>query len=114
MLHVTVLHITVCEVNINTPDDSGVSDARLPDTEQTRGMVSSLWVMADSVGGYLGDTIGSIAYDTYGFQSGTVVMFSVMVMSVLLSCLYILTLDRREVSRGEKKHLLKTTSRHPI
>ena len=89
----------------------GVSDARLPDTEQTRGMVSSLWVMADSVGGYLGDTLGSIAYDNYGFQSGTVVMFSIMLISVILSCLYILKQQRREEKSGEMKALLKTKSR---
>ena len=89
----------------------GVSDARLPDTEQTRGMVSSLWVMADSVGGYLGDTLGSIAYDNYGFQSGTVVMFSIMLISVILSCLYIVRQQRREEKSGEMKALLKTKSR---
>ena len=89
----------------------GVSDARLPDTEQTRGMVSSLWVMADSVGGYLGDTLGSIAYDNYGFQSGTVVMFSIMLISVILSCLYILKQQRREEKSGEMKALLKRKSR---
>ena len=63
----------------------GVSEAGLPDKEQTRGMVSSLWVMADSVGGYLGDTLGSLAYDNLGFQAGTVVMFSVMLASVIFS-----------------------------
>ena len=89
----------------------GGSDARLPDTEQTRGMVSSLWVMADSVGGYLGDTLGSIAYDNYGFQSGTVVMFSIMLISVILSCLYIVRQQRREEKSGEMKALLKTKSR---
>ena len=73
-------------------------------------MVSSLWVMADSVGGYLGDTLGSIAYDNYGFQSGTVVMFSIMLISVILTCLYIIRLRRTEDKRGESKPLLKKKS----
>ena len=86
---------------------AGVSEAGLPDKEQTRGMVSSLWVMADSVGGYLGDTLGSIAYDNYGFQAGTVVMFSIMLVSVITSMIYLLTQARRQHSREEKKPLLQ-------
>ena len=79
----------------------------MPDTEQTRGMVSSLWVMADSVGGYLGDTLGSIAYDKYGFQSGTVIMFSIMLISVILSPLYLVRLGRTQATAIERKPLLK-------
>ena len=85
----------------------GVSEAGLPDKEQTRGMVSSLWVMADSVGGYLGDTIGSLAYDAWGFQAGTVVMFSVMLASVITCSLHLLAQMRSQRAREENKPLLQ-------
>ena len=84
-----------------------MTEAGLPDTEQTRGMVSSLWVMADSVGGYLGDTLGSLAYDTFGFQSGTVVMFSVMLVSVSTCSLRLLAQVRAQHGREENKPLLQ-------
>jgi hypothetical protein len=35
-----------------------VRDAGLPETEQTKSMVSSLWVVADCMGGYAGSTLG--------------------------------------------------------
>ena len=70
-------------------------------------MVSSLWVMADSVGGYLGDTLGSIAYDSYGFQAGTVVMFSIMLISVITSTLYLLNQTRAHRDSPENKPLLR-------
>ena len=84
-----------------------MSEAGLPDKEQTRGMVSSLWVMADSVGGYLGDTIGSLAYDAWGFQAGTVVMFSVMLASVITCSLHLLAQMRTQRAREENKPLLQ-------
>jgi len=66
----------------------GVSDAGLPDKEQTRGMVSSLWVISDCVGGYLGDTLGSLAYDSFGFETGTGIIMLVMLTSVISAMLY--------------------------
>ena len=70
-------------------------------------MVSSLWLMGDSVGGYLGDTLGSIAYDTYGFQSGTVIMLIIMILTVILSSAWILRKMYKESSPGERKSLLR-------
>ena len=32
----------------------GASSCGLPDTEQTRGMVTSLWICCDCLGGYMG------------------------------------------------------------
>ena len=52
-------------------------------------MVSSLWVISDSLGGYLGDTFGSMAYDKYGFETGTSIMMSTMLVSVVLCLVYI-------------------------
>ena len=52
-------------------------------------MVSSLWVISDSLGGYLGDTFGSLTYDKYGFEAGTSVMMVTMLVSVVMSLVYI-------------------------
>ena len=85
-----------------------VLEAGLPDKEQTRGMVSSLWISADCIGGYLGDTLGSFAYDYYGFETGTAMMSAVMLLSVVASCAYVMCLARRasrEVS--ERSRLLE-------
>ena len=79
----------------------GVRLAGLPDKEQTRGMVSSLWISADCIGGYLGDTAGSLAYDSYGFEWGTVIMSAIMLLSVISCCGYVLGTARRD-NQGEE------------
>lgn len=84
-----------------------MSEAGLPDKEQTRAMVSSLWLMGDSIGGYMGDTLGSIAYDTCGFQSGTVVMLIIMIITVLLSSAWILRKLYKDSSAEEMKRLIR-------
>ena len=62
--------------------------AGLPDTDQTNGMVSSLWVVADCVGGLIGSTLGSAAYDSVGFEMGTLSISIVMICTVLIVLLY--------------------------
>ena len=54
-----------------------------------KGMVSGLWVISDSLGGYLGDTFGSLTYDKFGFQAGTSIMMVTMLVSVVMSLVYI-------------------------
>ena len=79
----------------------GASLAGLPDKEQTRGMISSLWISADCVGGYLGDTFGSLAYDNYGFESGTAIMSLIMLLSVITCCCYVMFCARKEGADAE-------------
>jgi len=92
----------------------GVGLAGLPDKEQTRGMVSSLWISADCIGGYLGATLGSLAYDNYGFESGSVIMAGIMLCSVISSCCYVKysarknTAQKRELEINERTRLLKS------
>ena len=74
-------------------------------------MVSSLWVMADSIGGYLGDTLGSMAYDSFGFQWATFVMMMVMLVSVISSSIYSLCIPSKRCTEAdpsdeEKQNLL--------
>ena len=54
-------------------------ESGLPETEQTHGMVSSLWVVADCVGGVVWSPVGGVAFDTIGFGWG----FMVMALSVI-------------------------------
>ena len=71
-------------------------------------MVSSLWVLSDSIGGYLGDTLGSLAYDKFGFEDGSVIMAVIMILSVGLILIYLLcrrflSRDKHEASQEERK-----------
>ena len=61
----------------------------LPDNEQTNGMVSSLWVVSDCIGGYLGTTLGSIAFDNIGFEAGTMAEAGALALTVLVLCVYL-------------------------
>jgi hypothetical protein len=45
--------MVICDFNVK-----GVRDAGLPETEQTKSMVSSIWIVADCLGGYAGSTLG--------------------------------------------------------
>ena len=72
----------------------------------TAGMVSSLWVLADSVGGYLGDSLGSLAYDRLGFPLGCVVMEAVMVLALAACCVLLLRPGSRRSSAEEERSLL--------
>ena len=66
----------------------GFKDAGLPDNEQTKCMVSSLWVVSDCAGGYIGSTLGSIAYDNIGFENGTMAEAGALAITVVLLCVY--------------------------
>merc|ERR1712106_533282 len=61
----------------------GVTEAGLPDNEQTKGMVSSLWVISDCIGGYIGSTLGSVAYDNIGFENGTMAEAGALAITVV-------------------------------
>ena len=74
-------------------------------------MVSSLWVLGDSIGGYLGDTLGSLAYDKYGFEDGSAIMTIIMLLSVILILIYLISTklksrDRNNATQEERKSLL--------
>jgi len=64
-------------------------DSGLPDTEQVSSMVSSLWVVSDCFGGYIGSTLGSVAYDKIGFEMGTLVETGVLALvTIIISIFY--------------------------
>ena len=80
--------------------------AGLPDKEQTRAMVSGLWVISDCAGGYLGSSLGSLAYDTWGLETGTMIEGGVVLASVVLVSLYrALVTGTRRVEDQEEARL---------
>ena len=82
--------------------------AGLPDKEQTRAMVSGLWVISDCAGGYLGSQLGSLAYDTWGLETGTMMEGGVILASVVLVSLYTALVTRtREGDGGEEEARLR-------
>ena len=50
------------------------ADKNISDTEQTRGMITSLWLIAENIGGWLGSFLGGIAYDYLGFEAGSLLI----------------------------------------
>ena len=67
------------------------TDVGLPDSDQTKGMVSSLWTVADCVGGFLGSALGSVAFDTLGFKEGSLIIALAMLFTVFVILGYICT-----------------------
>ena len=52
-------------------------------------MVSSLWVVADCVGGVAGSALGGVAFDTIGFEWGSMVMFLSIIFTVIVLIIYL-------------------------
>ena len=59
-------------------------ESGLPETEQTHGMVYSLLLVADCVGGVVGSPVGGVAFDTIGFAWGSMVMALSVIGTVLV------------------------------
>ncbi len=80
-----------------------------PDTEQTRGMITSLWYeykltshshfpqkiaflnfrfVSENVAGWLGSSIGGVTYDQMGFENSTLLVIATQVLA-LLAILYL-------------------------
>eukprot|EP00095_Tigriopus_kingsejongensis_P007961 maker-scaffold135_size322082-snap-gene-0.13 protein:Tk07961 transcript:maker-scaffold135_size322082-snap-gene-0.13-mRNA-1 annotation:"mfs-type transporter c6orf192" len=51
-----------------------------PDTEQTRGMITSLWFMNECLGDYIGSLAGGLAYDNMGFVNSTVIVIGIQIV----------------------------------
>ena len=48
--------------------EESVSSGKASNTEQTRGMVTSLWFIHECIGGYAGSAAGGWSYDIIGFK----------------------------------------------
>jgi predicted MFS family arabinose efflux permease len=56
----------------------------LPETEQSKGMVSSLWTVAVCMGQAMGTTAGGLAWDWVGFEDGMLVEAVIIFVSMVL------------------------------
>ena len=61
-----------------------LSDCGLPETEQSKGMVSSLWTVAVCLGQALGTAGGGLAWDWAGFEQGMLVEAVIIFISSVL------------------------------
>ena len=95
ILHLLFLGIMACglgkafsnQASLNYMMKSSMSSG-LPDSEQTRGMVSSLWSVSYNLGGYMGATLGGVIEDELGFSGTMLVGAVVMGVSVVAVVCY--------------------------
>ena len=52
------------------------------DSDQTRSMVTSLWMVAENVGSMGGTFLGGLAYDDLGFENGLMVIAGVQLLAL--------------------------------
>ena len=71
-------------------------DKRIKDTTQTKGMITSLWLVAEQIGKWLGSFLGGVAYENFGFENGTGLIIGFQgVIVVGIPCLYYHTKCRK-------------------
>ena len=63
---------------------AGVQCAGLPDKDQTRGMVTSLWVCFDCFGGYIRAMADSAVFEQIGFEFSTRLMALTVLLVVMI------------------------------
>lgn len=59
------------------------ADQSCPSIDQTRGMITSLWLIAESIGDWLGSILGGIAYFNLGFEDGSLVIVGLQFIIVV-------------------------------
>ena len=63
--------------------EASKADKNILDTEQTRGMITSIWLIAENIGGWLGSFLGGVAYDNLGFEGGSLVIIGLQGIAVV-------------------------------
>ena len=63
--------------------EASKTDKNILDTEQTRGMITSLWLIAENIGGWSGSFLGGVAYDNLGFEGGSLVIIGLQGIIVI-------------------------------
>jgi len=80
-----------------------------PDSEQTRSMITSMWMIAEILGTSFGTLFGGMAYDAMGFENGLLVVAGIQVLTFALVPLTSTCLMKKLT---ENNNVLKTTQ-HP-
>ena len=83
-----------------------LSACGLPVTEQSKGMVSSLWTVAVCLGQAMGTTAGGLAWDWAGFEYGMLVEAVIIGISSILIIGIRIAVINSSASIDEKKILL--------
>ena len=78
---------------------SSIESGFVQDTEQTQGMLYSMWFFSQSLGGYFGSACGGWAYDVMGFRNSTLVIIGTQAFGMF--SLYVVWLVERK-QRKEK------------
>ena len=86
---------------------SSTKSGFVEDTEQTQGILTSIWYCFYSLGGYLGSTCGGWAYDVMGFRDSTFVIIGTQVFGMLsLSVMWIVEYKQRKENNQERGYHL--------
>ena len=86
---------------------SSIESGLVQDTEQTQGMLTSLWFCFESLGGYFGTAISGWAYDMMGFRSSTLIIVGTQAFSMLsLSAMWLVERKQRKDNKREKGYRL--------
>jgi len=83
------------------------------DSEQIQGMVTSIWITCESLGGIIGSTAGGASYDLLGWGTSCVIVASCQTVSMVLvvsGWLVAILINRSSHKNDEKEKLLD--SRH--
>ena len=82
---------------------SSIESGLVQDTEQTQGMLTSLWFCFESLGGYFGSAISGWAYDMIGFRSSTLIIIGTQAFSMLsMSVMWLVDGKHRKENTREK------------
>lgn len=91
---------------------SSVDIGGAPDTEQTRGMITSLWFMNECLGDYIGSLGGGIAYDSMGFVNSTVIVIGIQLVILVSLPIFgkVIRTTQRRTKNEETAPLLRGRS----
>ena len=94
-----------------------------PDTEQTQGMITSLWFVSENIAGYLGSSIGNVVilcirrkatnwihfpalggvtFDQMGFENSTLIVIALQVVA-LLAILFLCKCNQKPTTVGRSE-----------
>ena len=80
---VAMIFITTLMYSMNISVANGAAE-----TEQTQGMVISLWLSSQYIACYLGTAVGGTAYDAFGFEYSTLIVIGLQITAIVAIAMY--------------------------
>jgi len=71
------------------------------DTEQTKGMVTSVWFMSQNLAMYMGTSLGGAAYDALGFENSTLIVITLQLVALVAIVVYQKTAKSKTIKEVE-------------